>query len=154
MFFLKKIHLNILTFLILTSLIHCQLKEPVKNHGIIYLKNRSDLIVVNKSNKNDTINIIGQPHSMSTFDENEWIYFERVITKGEFLKLGKNVLKTNNLLILKFDKYGIIEKKNFLDKNDINKISFSENTTDNDLTQKSFVQKFLSSLRNKMYGKK
>ena len=91
---------------------------------------------------------------MSTFDENEWIYFERVITKGEFLKLGKNVLKTNNLLILKFDRYGILEKKEFLDKNDINKLTFSENTTDNDLRQKSFVQRFLSSLKNKMYGRK
>ena len=154
MFFLKKNHLNIFFLLVLVVLTHCQLKEPVKNHGIIYLKNRSNLIEVNKSNKNDTIKIIGQPHSMSTFDENEWIYFERVITKGEFLKLGKNVLKTNNLLILKFDRYGILEKKEFLDKNDINKLTFSENTTENNLRQKSFVQRFLSSLRNKMYGKK
>ena len=113
MFFLKKNHLNIFFFIVLLALTHCQLKEPVKNHGIIYLKNRSELIEVNKSNKNDTIRIIGQPHSMSTFDENEWIYFERVITKGEFLKLGKNVLKTNNLLILKFDRYGILEKRIF-----------------------------------------
>jgi len=154
MFLLKKNHKNLLITLIFLILTNCQLKEPAKNHGILYLENRSKLITLNKSNKNDIIKIIGQPHSMSTFDENEWIYFERVITKGEFLKLGKNVLKSNNILILKFDKFGILERKEFLDKSDINKLTFSEKTTNNNLKQKSFVTRFLSSLRNKMYGRK
>ena len=35
-------------------------------------------------------------------------------------------LKENNVLVLKFDKYGILKKKNFYDKNDIKKIKFSE----------------------------
>lgn len=154
MFLLKKNHKNLLITLIFLILTNCQLKEPAKNHGILYLENRSKLITLNKSNKNDIIKIIGQPHSMSTFDENEWIYFERVITKGEFLKLGKNILKSNNILILKFDKFGILERKEFLDKSDINKLTFSEKTTNNNLKQKSFVTRFLSSLRNKMYGRK
>ena len=33
------------------------------------------------------------------------------LTKGEFHKLGQNVLKTNNVLVLNFDKYGILKKK-------------------------------------------
>jgi len=32
--------------------------------------------------------------------------------------------------------------------------TFSEKTTNNNLKQKSFVTRFLSSLRNKMYGRK
>ena len=31
----------------------CKFKEPVKNHGIIFLENRSEKIFVEKSNKND-----------------------------------------------------------------------------------------------------
>ena len=132
---------------------NCQLKEPTKNHGILYLKNRSQLIEISKSNKNDVIKTIGQPHSMSTFTENEWIYFERTLTKGEFLKLGQNVLKTNNVLILKFDKFGILQEKRFIDKSSKNKLKFSEKVTENNISQKSFIEKFLNSLKSKMYKK-
>ena len=120
----------------------------------MHLKNRAELVKINKTNKNDVLKIIGQPHTLSTFSENEWIYFERTLTKGEFLKLGRNVLKTNNILILSFDKYGILKDKNFLDKSSKNEVVFSDKTTDNNLKQKSFVEQFLSSLRNKMYGRK
>jgi len=132
---------------------NCQLKEPTKNHGILYLKNRSQLIEISKSNKNDVIKTIGQPHSMSTFTENEWIYFERTLSKGEFLKLGQNVLKTNNVLILKFDKFGILQEKRFIDKSSKNKLKFSEKVTENNISQKSFIEKFLNSLKSKMYKK-
>ena len=57
-------------------------------------------------------------------------------------------------LILEFNKFGIIKNKELIGKDAKNKIAFSEDITENKLTQKSFVQKFLSSLRNKMYGKK
>lgn len=134
-------------------LYNCQLQEPTKNHGILFLKNRADKLAVNKSNKNDVIQTIGQPHSKSISDEDNWIYIERVLTKGEFHKLGQNVLKTNNILILTFDKYGVLKKKDFLDKNSKKKISFSENQTRNDISQKSFVEKFLQSLKSKMYKK-
>ena len=132
----------------------CQLKEPTKSHGIMFLENRSNQLFLNKTNKNDVVTKIGQPHSLSTFNENEWIYFERVLTKGEFLKLGTNVLKTNNVLILKFNKYGILEKKTFYDKTKKNKLKFSQKKTINDISQRSFVESFLNSLKSKMYKNK
>ena len=146
-----KICLSLLTFIFLLS---CQLQEPSKNHGIIFLKNRSDKLVIDSSNKNDVIKIIGQPHSKSINNENEWIYIERVLTKGEYHKLGQNILKTNNVLVLKFDKYGILKNKDFYDKNSKNKLKFSAKETTNEITQKSFVEKFLTSIREKMYGSK
>ena len=153
MFCFKNIHKSLFKLLLIFIIASCQLKEPSKNHGILYLKNRSQLVEVNKSNKNDVIKTIGQPHSMSTFTENEWIYFERTLTKGEFLKLGQNVLKTNNILILKFNKYGILEQKKFINKSSKNKLVFSEKTTENNISQKSFIQKFLHSIKTKMYKK-
>ena len=136
-------------FIILTS---CKLQEPYKNHGIVYLKNRSDKLQINSTNKNDVIQIIGQPHSKSINNENEWFYIERILTKGEYHKLGQNILKENNILVLNFDKYGVLQNKTFLDKNSKNKILFSEKETTNELTQKSFIERFLSSVRTKMYG--
>ena len=141
MFFKFKNHYffsNILILLILTS---CQLKESSKSHGILFLENRANKLIVNKTNKNDTISIIGQPHSKSIENENEWIYIERTFTKGKFHKLGKNVLNTNNVLYL-------------FDKKSINKIKFSKKITENDLSKTSFIEGLFSSLRAKMYGKK
>ena len=45
--------------LILLFIISCQRKEVIKTHGISYLEKREKLIYINKSNKNDTIDIFG-----------------------------------------------------------------------------------------------
>ncbi len=152
MFIRCKFHIKVLYLLSFISLNGCQLQDPYNNHGIVFLKNRSEKLIVNQSNKNDVLNIIGQPHSRSINDDNEWFYVERVLTKGEYHKLGQNILKENNILVLKFDKYGVIEKKTFLNKDSKNKIYFSQNETKNELSQKSFIERFLSSIRTKMYS--
>ena len=152
MFFSFKNHYFLLIVLVSLFLNNCQLKEPSKNHGILFLKNRSDNLIISKSNKNDILKSIGHPHSKSISNVNEWYYIERVLTKGEYFKLGQNILKTNNILILKFDKYGVLLEKKFLDKNSKEKIFFSEDITENELSQKSFVEKFLRSIKTKMYG--
>ncbi len=155
MFFFKfKNHISLFTFFILVILNACKLQEPSKNHGIVFLKNRSEKLELNKTNKNDVIRIIGQPHTKSINNNNDWIYIERVLTKGEYHKLGQNILKSNNVLVLSFNKYGILEKKTFLDKNDKKRLKFSNRETQNELTQKSFVEKLLTSIREKMYRNK
>ena len=153
MFIFFKNHKIYLLFIFII-LIGCQLQEPTKNHGIVFLENRSNKLKVNKNNKNDIVKIIGQPHATSFKDTDTWIYIERTLTKGSFHKLGQNVLKNNNVLILSFDKYGILKEKNFLNKEMINEIRFSKKVTENDLNRKSFVQSFLSSVKAKMYGNK
>ena len=145
---------KILLFFFFLILINCQLQDPNKNHGVLFLKNRSEKLVMNQSNINDVIDILGQPHSKSISDDNQWIYIERVLTKGEFHKLGQNILKTNNVLILSFDKYGILKEKKIFDKKDIKDIEFSEKNTENKLAQKSFIEKFLNSLKTRMYSNK
>lgn len=141
-----------IAFLSLFILNNCKLQEPTKNHGIIFLENRANKLNVNKDNKNDIIKLLGQPHTKSFKEEDNWIYIERVLTKGSFHKLGQNIVKTNNVLILDFDKYGILNAKKLLNKDDIKKINFSDRITENNLSKKSFVQSFLSSVKSKMYG--
>ena len=148
----SKFHKNITLTLLFITLVCCQLKEPVKNHGILFLENRSNQLKISQSNKNDVIKLIGNPHTISFNNNNDWIYIERTLTKGSFHKLGQNVLKTNNVLVLNFDKYGILKNKVFLDKNEINKLNFSKKITENNLSKKSFVQSFLGSIKTKMYS--
>ena len=131
----------------------CQRNEVIKTHGIAYLDKREKLIIVNESNKNDTIDILGQPSSKGMTNENIWIYIERTKTRGKLLKLGRNYLKKNNVLILEFDKYGILNKKEFYDKDDMKKINFAKVVTENDLKKENFVYSFLSSIRQKMGAK-
>ncbi len=152
MFFKSKHLFNGYIVFIFILLIGCQLNEAKNKHGIVFLENRAQKLKVNYTNTNDVINIFGQPHSKSFKNSSEWIYIERIFEKGKFYKLGQNVLSANNVLILSFDKYGILKKKNFLNKDDLNKLSFSKEITENDLAKKSFVEKFLNSVRTKMYG--
>ena len=150
MFFIKN-HIKFFILFTFIFLLNCQLQEPVKNHGILFLENRSNQLKVNTNNKNDVLKLIGNPHTKSVSNEDSWIYIERVLTKGAYHKLGQNIVKTNNILILTFDKYGILRKKDFLDKNNINKLKFSEKITENNLSKKSFVQSLLQSVKTKMY---
>jgi len=131
----------------------CQRNEVIKTHGIAYLDKREKLIIVNESNKNDTIDILGQPSSKGMTNGNIWIYIERTKTRGKLLKLGRNYLKKNNVLILEFDKYGILNKKEFYDKDDMKRINFAKAITENDLKKENFVYSFLSSIRQKMGAK-
>ena len=152
MFFYFKNHFRIINIIIFIILSSCKLQDPNRTHGIVFLENRSNKLILSNSNKNDVINIFGQPQIQDKKDANTWIYLERTLTKGKFHKLGKNILKDNNVLVLQFDKYGVLKSKKFLNKKDINKINFSKDSTKNDLSQKSFVQSFLESIRQKMYG--
>ena len=130
------------------------MKEPIKGHGINFLENRSNSITLKKTNKNDVIRLIGIPHTKSIDDENLWFYFDRKIASGKLVRLGDMNLLENNVLILNFDKYGILIKKEFFSKEDMKKIKYSEMKTENPVTQDSFVTSFLQSVRQKMYGKR
>ena len=139
-----------LVLIVLVFVIGCQRKEVIKIHGISYLEKREKLIVVNKSNKNDTIKIFGQPSTKGMTDDNLWIYIERTRTRGTLLKLGRNYIKKNNILVLEFDKYGLLKEKKFYDKENMNKVRFAKDVTENEIRKENFIYSFLSSIRQKM----
>ena len=132
----------------------CQNNEVIKTHGVAYLNKREKLIVINKSNKNDVIKIFGHPSTKGMTDDNLWIYIERTRTKGKLLKFGQNQLKKNNVLVLEFDNTGILARKEFFDKNDMNNINFAKKVTENELRKENFIVSFLSSVRQKMLSKR
>ena len=143
-----------LLFIIIFLIIGCQRAEVIKTHGISYLEKREKLIIINKSNKNDAIKIFGQPGTKGMTDNNLWIYIERTQTRGKLLKFGRNYLKKNNVLVLEFDKYGILKKKEFYKKENMKKIKFAKDITENEIRKENFIYSFLSSIRKKMETKR
>jgi len=147
----KKLLLLTLITLFLNA---CSQNEVIKTHGVAYLIKREKLIIIKETNKNDTISILGQPSTKGMVNDNLWIYIERTQTKSGLLKLGRTHLKKNNVLIVEFNKYGIVERKEFYDISDMQDIEFAKNTTTNEIRKENFIIGFLSSVRQKMLSKR
>ena len=71
---------------------------------------------ISETNKNDVIKILGAPSTKSEFNENKWFFIEKKVTNSSMIKLGKDKLESNNILILEFDNRGILTSKKIYDK--------------------------------------
>ena len=142
---------SLLIIILLTS---CQRNELISTHGISYLENRQKVIIVNKSNKNDAVKILGRPATKGMTNDSLWIYIERTNARGKFHRLGRTNLIKNNVLVLEFNKFGILDKKDFYNKDDMKKIRFAEKITENEIRKENFIYSFLSSVREKMEARK
>ena len=122
----------------------------VKHHGVPFLEKKQSLITVNKSNKNDIRKILGPPSTKSKFDNDIWIYIEKKQTQSKLINLGKMEIFKNDVLVLEIDNYGILKKKDFYNKENMNEIKVSKETTKLGFRKKTFVYDFLSSMRQKV----
>lgn len=147
----KNIYLLVILLYFITA---CQQKEVLSSHGIAYLEKREKLIIVNTSNKNDAVNALGLPSTKGMTNDNLWIYIERTIGRGKLIKFGRNYLKRNNVLVLEFDNYGILARKEFYNKKNMNEIKFAKNVTENEILKENFIYSFLSSIRQKMQSRR
>ena len=129
---------------------NCSFKKVVKNHGVPFLEKKQTLLLINKSNKNDILKLLGSPSTKSKFDNDIWIYIERKQTQSELKNLGKMKILVNNVLVLEIDNYGILKKKEFYNKDSMKKIKIVETTTKGGFQKKSFVYNFVSSMRQKI----
>ena len=111
---------------------------------------KQEKLIENKSNKNDILKLLGSPSSKSAFDHDLWIYIERKSDNSNFLNLGSERIIKNNVLVLEINSMGLLEKKDFLNINDMKNIKFNEETTDSEFKKKTFIYDFLSTLRKKM----
>ena len=122
----------------------------VKHHGVPSLEKKQLKLIVNKTNKNDIVKFIGYPSTRSKFDNDVWIYIERKQTQSRLKNLGQMKIFKNDILVLEIDNYGILKKKNFYNKDDMENIKISEATTQSGFKKNSFIYEFMSSMRQKM----
>ena len=134
-------------FLILSN---CSFKPVVKHHGVPSLEKKQLKLIINKTNKNDIIKIIGYPSTTSKFDNDIWIFIERKQTQSRLKNLGQMKIFKNNILVLEIDQYGILKNKNFYNKDDMENIKISEATTQSGFKKNSFIYEFMSSMRQKL----
>jgi len=79
-----------------------------------------------------------------------WIYIERKTDNSSLTKFGSERIIVNNVLLLEINNMGLLEKKEFLDLNNMQKLKFAGQTTENKYQKNTFVYDFLSSLRQKI----
>ena len=115
-----------------------------------FLEKKQSSLIVNKSNKNDIIKILGSPSTKSKFDNDVWIYIERKQTQSKLSNLGKMKIYKNNVLVLEIDNYGILKKKDFYNIDDMKNIKIVEATTQAGFKRNSFIYDFMSSMRQKI----
>ena len=144
---MKKIFNLIVLFLFISS---CTLNKVIKHHGVHFLEKKSEKLVIGKTNKNDIFELLGPPSTKGSFDEELWIYMEIQTSSSKISKLGKKKLLKNNILLLDIDNRGILSKSIFIDKDKMNEIKFSEDTTQMSYSKNSFIYEFLFSVRQKI----
>ena len=144
--------MNKILYIILISFIlsNCSFKPVVKHHGVPSLEKKQKSLIVNKSNKNDIKKILGIPSTRSKFDNDIWIYIERKQTQSKLKNLGRMKIFKNDVLVLEIDNYGMLKKKQFYNKNDMENLKIVEETTQAGFKKNSFIYDFMSSMRQKV----
>ena len=139
-------------YLVFISIIvaNCSIRPVVNHHGVPYLEKKQASLVINKSNINDIREILGNPSTTSKFDNDILIYIERKQTQSELKNLGRMKIYENNVLVLEIDNYGLLKKKDFYNKNDMNDLKLTKNITGKAFRKNSFIYDFMSSLRQKV----
>ena len=114
------------------------------------MEKKQSSLILNKSNKNDIIKILGSPSTKSKFDNDIWIYIETKQTQSQLRNLGKMKIYKNDVLVLEIDNFGILKKKDFYNKDDMKELKIVKSTTETDINRDNFVYDFMSSMRQKI----
>ena len=142
---------KLFTFILISLLFSaCALKKVTRHHGVHFLDKKQEKLIINQTNKNDILLLLGSPSSKSTFDNDLWIYIERKTNNSSLTAFGADNIVINNVLLLEINSMGLLEKKEFLNINNMNNIKFSKETTKSQYQKKTFIYDFLASLRQKI----
>ena len=136
--------------IIFLCIANCSFNKAIKHHGVNFLEKKQEKLILNTTNKNDIVKILGPPSTKSTFDNDVWIFIERKTTPKKLFKLAREKILVNNVLVLEIDSYGLLVKKEFYNMEKMNDLDFSKKTTETIYTKKSFVYDFMSSMRQKL----
>ena len=137
----------IIVFLLISN---CTLNKVVKHHGVHFLDKKQAKLILLNTNKNDIVELLGPPSTKGTFNNDLWIYIERKKIESSLIKLTKDKMLTNNVLLLEIDNNGILVKTDFFDITKMNELDFNKKNTKITYDKKGFVYDFLASMRQKI----
>ena len=107
-------------------------------------------IIISKTNKNDVIDLLGKPSSISLFDENLWLFIQSEKINQSIIKLGKAKIISNNVLEVKFNSRGIVEEKKLYQIKDMNDLQVVKDKTRSEYDNTSTLGKLFKSIEQKI----
>ena len=142
--------MRILIIILLLLTASCSNNKVVKNHGLRALDIKSERIIISKTNKNDVIDLLGKPSSISLFDENLWLFIQSEKINQSIIKLGKTKIISNNVLEVKFNSRGIVEEKKLYQIKDMNDLQVVKDKTRSEYDNTSTLGKLFKSIEQKI----
>ena len=142
--------INIFYLIIFFVIVNCTGNKVSNYHGVKLLDQKYQQIVLNVTNKNDIIKLIGPPSIKSEFNNNKWFYVERLKSNQSIIKLGAQKIKKNNVLIVELTDDGILKSKKLLDITDMNDLKYLKSQTNKEFQNKNPLYDVFSSLREKI----
>ena len=124
--------MKFIIIIIILFIVNCSGNKVSNFHGSKQLETKYNIIKVNVTNKNDLLGLIGQPSSVSDFNNNKWFYIERLKTNQSLIKLGNQKIEKNNVLVVELDNFGIVRDKKLLDIKNMNDVRYLSTTTEKD----------------------
>ena len=141
---------NLFLLILLIIISNCSFKDIKKSHGINNLNKKSSKLIINSTNSNEILEILGPPSTKSELDPNTWIYIERRVTNSSVFSIGKEKVSSNNLLVLKINGRGILYEMELYDLEKMNEIKISKLETENTFKNSDFLSNILISVRQKI----
>ena len=142
--------MKLLIFIIFIFIVNCSGNKVSNYHGSKLLESKYSKIQVNITNKNDLIDLIGQPSTKSDFNKNIWFYFERLKSNQSLLKLGTQKIEKNNVLVVELNEKGLLKNKKLYNLDNMNDLKFLKDVTNKEFKNKNLFYRVLTSLREKI----
>ena len=133
-----------------TSLIACAIvvitgcSARVGSHGNIPDQQIVDSIRVGINNKAQVSAMLGSPSAQATFDQETWFYMGTKTLKGPSFE--KDEVLERQVLIIRFNKQGIVQEVERLDKNDGQEIRVVERKTPTRGKELTVIEQFLGNI--------
>ena len=128
----------------------CSLKENTNLTGIGNLLEKTVLLKINHSNKNDVVELLGESPFSEFREENTWLYGE-ILSKKNFF--SPDAILKSNFVYLNFNNRGVLITKIFLDKKNFKDIKFAKAETLSKSLNKSSSKKLLNTLKKRYKNK-
>ncbi|MFT7434003.1 MAG: outer membrane protein assembly factor BamE (lipoprotein component of BamABCDE complex) [Alphaproteobacteria bacterium] len=117
--------------------------KRMETHGSIVKQERLDRIQIGSHTKNDVAELLGSPSATGTFNDKRWYYFTEKAAVGS---LGRSKLLEREIVIVDFDKQGVVSSLTFKSKDDAQKVNPSKKTTTTHGQTLGIIDQFINNL--------
>ena len=127
--------------ILLIFLASCAPEQQIR--GVSIKKHQLDRLITNQTTKQEVLDILGSPSSVTSFGDNVWYYIIQKRLKKAFFKAD---IQEYIAYELTFTEQNILQNITTYDQNDTRSIEFLQNTTPTVGTETSVIQQLLGNV--------